>query len=323
VLVRAEAFELRPEAGVTNVNVSVFRGRVRVDDPRGGLRCDVLTLRTRGEENRPESALAEGSVGLGQGEYQVRCARAYYLAEAGTVAMQGDTRWRMAGREGRSDQLQLGLADRVYRAMGHVSMRLASDALGAAPWLVPQAGSTSGPLEVQCDEFEFRTAAAPAPDVAVYRGGVRVLHPGGMTLDCEELRAEMAGGTNGVERVVAERHVEIRMSQEGGERWARGDQAIYRAGAGELELTGAEGIEFKVVDAKGAVQGRGRRALYSRARDRLELDGRPVLRTSHGDAVGDVVRLDRSHAVLSAAGQWRLRLPVRAADLPSVPAWPE
>ena len=134
------------------------------------------------------------------------------------------------------------------------------------------------------------------------------------------LTARLEAETRQVEELMAAGEVELRMLESDGYRLARGDRAVYAADRGTVELTGMDGVEFFVVTADGVSRGLGRRALYDRTTELLELDGRPVITTPQGELTGDVVRLDRAHSTLSAAGAWRIRLPMGTYRMPELPA---
>jgi lipopolysaccharide export system protein LptA len=134
------------------------------------------------------------------------------------------------------------------------------------------------------------------------------------------LTATLGSGTNQVEEMVAERDVEIRMTEEEGYRLARGDRAEYWADRSSVELTGADGVEFFIVTSDGVSRGVGRRAVYDGVTELLELEGEAWISTPDGELNGGVVRFDRAQSTLSATGHWRVRLPAGRLRLPELPS---
>ncbi len=327
VRVEADDFDYAPDPVRTNVAVAVCRGQVRVSDRRGQLTCGVLTAESRRPGNEPLTAVAEEGVTVEQGSGRVTCERSAYDASTGVIEMTGHPAWRFGDKEGHSDLLRLDVSNKVYQAKGNVKMQAAAESLGRSPWLLPRAhlakqtapgGAPSDaparlPLEVTCDEFEFRSAAVPGEfDQAVYRHRVRVSQGEQMNLVCDRITATLIAGTNQAERVVADGAVELRSRAARGESRARGDQAVYTAAQNQVELTGAQGVEVEMTDGTGRSTARGRRAVYDGGRDLLEMDGTPVLAMPQGSLTGTVVRVDRSNSTFTASGQWRLRLPAKA-----------
>ena len=129
-----------------------------------------------------------------------------------------------------------------------------------------------------------------------------------MQVSGERLTAKMLSGTNQVETVVVEQKVDIAIEEPGGERHAHGDKAVYTAADGQVMLTSDARVEIRFVDP--GIDGRatGAKAVYASAKDTLELTGDPVVTLPYGQAWGEVVILDRSNTVLSATGNWRLKL---------------
>ena len=332
IQVLADEGEFQPEAAGTNVTLGVFRGNVRVRNERGQLACERLTVATLGRDYQVQTMIAEQNIIIEQGKSRVTCTRAEYAAQAGAVELTGRPTWRMGEREGESDRLWLDLRNKTYRAIGQVKMRLPAGALGSSAWLLPVAASRKAespernaptpdrsrkPVEVVCDEFEFRSATAADPqDRAVYRGNVQVTDRETMRLTCATLAANLVPGSNQVQTVLAERKVVVRIFSPTGEREARGDAAAFAAATSTVELTATNQVEIVVNDARGSTRATGKRAVYDGTRDTFELDGRPVVVAPQGVLSGDRVQVDQARTTLAAYGQWTLKVPLKTLGIP-------
>ena len=332
IQVLADEGEFQPEAARSDVTLGVFRGNVRVRNDRGQLACERLTVATWGRDYQVQTLVAEQDVVVEQGKNRVTCARAEYVARAGTVELTGRPLWRLGEREGESDRLWLDSRNQAYRAIGQVRMRLPADELGSSVWLSPRPGARAvqgavtepgtadrvrGPVEVACDEFEFRPAAgAEQLDRAVYQGHVQVSSGERMRLTCATLAASGVSSSNQVQTVLAQREVVVRVTSPTGEREARGDAARFVAATSTVELTATNQVEILVRDARGSTRATGKRASYDAATDTFELDGRPLVVAGQGVLSGDRVRLDQAHTTVTAHGQWTLRLPLKTLGIP-------
>jgi lipopolysaccharide export system protein LptA len=271
--------------------------------------------------------VAEKDVTVELGTGRITCDRSAYDATTGVIEMTGQPAWRFADKDGTSDLLRLDVSNQVYRAEGNVRMKGGRASLGSSSWLSPQqassnrasAGAKTGdaasdpPVEIACDEFEFRSAAAPDGfDQAVYRYHVRVNQGEEMNLVCDRIVASLLAGTNQVVRMVADGGVRMQSKAPGSDRVARGETIVYTAAQNRIEMTGPAGVEIEMTDEAGHSTARGKRAVYDGDRDLLELDGMPVLTAPQGTLTGTVVRWDRSHSTFTASGHWKLRLPAKA-----------
>jgi lipopolysaccharide export system protein LptA len=332
IQVLADEGEFQPEAAGTNVTLGVFRGNVRVRNERGQLACERLTVATLGRDYQVQTMIAEQNIIIEQGKSRVTCTRAEYAAQAGAVELTGRPTWRIGEREGESDRLWLDLRNKTYRAIGQVKMRLPAGALGSSAWLLPVAATRKAesaateaaaidppqkPVELTCDEFEFRSATAADPhDRAVYQGNVQVTDREKMHLTCATLAANMAPGSNQVQTVLAERKVVVRIFSPTGEREARGDAAAFAAATSTVELTATNQVEIVVNDARGSTRATGKRAVYDGTRDTFELDGRPVVVAPQGVLNGDRVQVDQARTTLAAYGPWALKVPLKTLGIP-------
>ncbi len=340
MLVQSEDFEFAPDLENTNLNLIVFRDKVRVSG-KGILSCELMTIRSTVQSNRTENVVAERGVVMEQADRRVTGDKAVYTAASETVEVSGRPAWKMGPREGTADVLVFNLKDKSYRTTGHAVMRLPPEALGRSRWLLPASGQKTyaagpaknpgsptnahpaasvartnrpaRPVEISSDDAELRPDAANTNlNVATYRGHVQASDQDRMQLSCELLTvtSKSVPGTNEVDRVVAERNVDLSVHEPGVERRVRGDKAVYTAGNEQVEMTGAHGVEFEVADAKGASRATGEKAVYFGAKDVLELTGNPIptVTTPAGTASGDVIVLDHANTTITATGMWKLKL---------------
>jgi lipopolysaccharide export system protein LptA len=327
----ADEAEFQPDATRTNVTRGVFLGQVRVRDDRGQLTCDRLSLTALGRDHEVETLVAEQNVQVEQGDSRGSCARAAYVAAAGTVEMTGHPTWRVGEREGESDRLWMDARSQTYRALGQVKMRMPVSALASQSWLRPAPATPEVPaaapgaslrptsrVELTCDEFEYVSAPGTNElDRAVYRGHVQVTDPDKASLTCSTLTATLAPGTNQVQTVVAEGEVVMRVQSPSGSREARGDMATFTAAGRAIELTAADRVEILLSDARGDTRATGQRAVYDGARDAFELDGQPLVTSPQGVLSGERVQVDQAHTTLAARGQWSLRIPLKTLGIPA------
>jgi len=338
VRVRAEDFEFQPDLANTNLNLAVFCGQVQVQSGKGNLSCEIMSIKSSAPDNRTQSAVAQGGVVMEQGDKRVTGDEAVYTAATETVEVTGRPAWKMGPREGVAEALKFDLTNGVYRATRNVRMRLPAGSFGSSTWLLPETRdgvsasapatasvratqSPQGPIEVSCDEFEFQAAVPDVKtDTATYRGNVLVKDPERMQVSGERLTAKMLPGTNQVETVVVEQKVDIAIEEPGGERHAHGDKAVYTAADGQVMLTSDARVEIRFVEPRIDGRATGAKAVYASAKDTLELTGDPVVTLPYGQAWGDVVILDRSNTVLSATGNWRLKLDPELLNKAAKPA---
>jgi lipopolysaccharide export system protein LptA len=330
VHVRAERMDAGPEAGETNRHTVVLRGEVAIEQGDVRLRCREFLLRTEGQEHRAQRAEAEGAVRIDRGSEWMSCDRAEYDAAGAYAQFTGAVKWEGDKRSGSANRVWLDLAEDHHWADGGVRMRFEQENEFLGAWLAPEADSkaptiageteVAEPTDIECDRFEYRggrtTGAVPSAD---YLGNVTVRQGERLNMTCGTLRAEFRPETNAVQSVVAEERVELRSAEEGGYRLARGDRMIYSAAEEVVRLTGRDGVDFFVIGPSGVSRGRGRQAVYHRTTDRLVLAGDPEITTPDGELMGSEVRLDRAEGVLSAAGPWRIRLPLGDVELPQLP----
>jgi lipopolysaccharide export system protein LptA len=334
VRVRSERFSFKSDPNQANGHVATFQGGVQVIEQAMQLDCGQLIIETMEPGQQARRAVASENVVLERADARVTCAQAIYDVLAGRMSLEGGATWRTEQREGRSDTLELDLALGQYRAYGDVFMRLAAEGFGSAlGWVetepadgmeleLEQAGLEPKPprwLEIESDRFEYRTEAGEF-ETAVYEGNVQAREGEQFVLTCSLLTARLDAETRLINDLMAAGQVELRMVEPDGYRLAQGDRAMYAAESGTVVLTGLEGVEFFIVTGEGVSRAVGRRAVLDVKTEMLELDGRPVITTPEGELTGDVVRLDRRHGILSAAGSWRIRLPLGTYRIPELPA---
>jgi lipopolysaccharide export system protein LptA len=247
----------------------------------------------------------------------------------------------MGQREGTAAVLAFDMQHRVYRASRDVQMRFPAGSFGSAPWLSPKSAARAGPVAesigdrtdraattsliatnrtgtpvgISSDEFEFAPDGADTNrNIATFGGHVLVTDPGRMKLSCERLTGTMPADANMMERVVAERRVELEIHESQRDGWARGDKAVYTASNGEVVVTGDDGVEMTFRDSKIEGKGKGSAAVYAGETDVMELTGNPVLSSACGQVRGDVVILDHANTTLKATGNWKIQLNAEALN---------
>src|SRR6266498_552189 len=139
VLVQSDDFEFAPDLENTNLNLIVFRDKVRVSG-KGILNCELMTIRSTVQSNRTENVVAERGVVMEQADRRVTGDKAVYTAASETVEVSGRPAWKMGPREGTADVLVFNLRDKSYRTTGNAVMRLPPEALGRSRWLLPASG---------------------------------------------------------------------------------------------------------------------------------------------------------------------------------------
>ncbi|HEY2953180.1 MAG TPA: LptA/OstA family protein, partial [Verrucomicrobiae bacterium] len=308
----ADEGSLKSGATDTNTSIAFARGHVRVLHPEGTMSCAVMTMITAARSNRVERIVAEENVVLEQGDSRVTSERAVYAAATDSLEMTGHPAWRMGAREGRAQRLFFDLQRKEYRATQDVFMRLPAGALGSAAWLVARAHTNAvagaataapQPIEISSDEFVFKSDTPDARhDQAIYQGRVQAVDPGRMKLTCGLLTGTFLAGTNQMQTLIAEQHVEITMLETNAQRVAKGDRAVYTAALELLELTGRPGVEITMVDVSGESRATGDKALYHAATDIMELLGNADVRTPWGTMTGPGIWWNRKTGQIKARG---------------------
>jgi len=267
---------------VVHTNRGVFRGQVRVNDPQGTLRCEVLTIELAQPGRQIERIIAEQQVVVESGDARVNADKGVYeLARDGVmrdeVTMTGHPTWVQGGREGRAEEFIFERRTRRFRALRNVQMRFPPGTLRESGFLLPGkesapggAPSTRGSAEVSCDEFEFLAGVPGAsPGLTICRGNV-VINDDRGKLRCAELTIESAKDSNRTEKIVADRQVVV---EQEGDRVAC-ERAVYLAPVEQIELT-----------------------------------GRPVWRVGVREGSSDVLLFDFKNRVYRATGKVEMRLP--------------
>ncbi len=121
---------------------------------------------------------------------------------------------------------------------------LASILLASAISLVAaDAPKTSSNIEIRSDEFVFSSEQR----TGVYTGNVRLIDPPDMELTCEKMTANLAETGGGIEKIIAEESVVIKLYElQNGKRvlrTAKGRKAVYEAASNRVTLTGESYIE--------------------------------------------------------------------------------
>lgn len=135
----------------------------------------------------------------------------------------------------------------------------------AVAWTVPAADPSH--IDIKADEFEFSSEKK----VGVYTGNVRLIDPPDMELTCHKLTSSLPVSGGGIERIIAEENVVIKLYE------MQGDKRVLRTA-------------------------KGKRAVYEAASNRVTLTGDPYIEVTEGKLTADEVILDRNSGLLRAKG---------------------
>jgi lipopolysaccharide export system protein LptA len=215
---------------ISESKLAIWRGNVRVKDPRLTMNCDLVTAKLAGDQGKSEgqtgkldSIIAESNVTI-------------MVTESETYHLQM-----------KSPDITMSLTNKTLKAHGPVRTKIPAGAFGklSETGLSPK---TSGPkpagaqedIEISCEDFEFISESK----VAVWRGNVRA-KDSRLTLACELLTATLAGESGKpeskdgkLESVVAETNVVLMITDSNSVTIAKGDKAVYSAESETLVLSG-------------------------------------------------------------------------------------
>jgi lipopolysaccharide transport protein LptA len=248
----ALATNLTGNAGGTNVPVRIsskrflqagekasFEGDVVVQDGLDRLTCERLEIVFVKPEGL-QTIEAIGKVVLVQKAATVHSGRAIYDLKRNEVRITEEPRWSSEQREGSAKMLVLNRLENTLVAEGEVFMKfpltnVTSTAKGGA--------ATNTFLEVNSDYFRFEEATSNRLASALYRGGVKVVHP-----EAAIASRELTVGfneTNRIQTIVAVDEVAVRS----GENQAFGQRAEYDLTSEKISLKGSP--HWKLEDSTG------------------------------------------------------------------------
>ncbi len=247
LVITSDSFHYNERTGT-----GIYRDNVRVSGTNLAMNSGVLTIQMPTTTRQLESIAAEQSVVIDYADAHATGSQVLYSAKSGLVTVTGKPAWQTPGREGRADHVVIDPTNRVVKATGNSWIKISEQSVGASTLLGDAANARhSTPpfgsyVIVRSAECEVRTNQAwfsQNVEVEEHRPG----QPGGR-MRCEEMWVTYTG-TNQVERLVAERQVEI--VQE--DKKLTAAKAIYTATNQVLELTGDPQWEYGQRQGKGSL----------------------------------------------------------------------
>jgi lipopolysaccharide export system protein LptA len=231
----ADHFEFQQSRNTNQPGVARYTGKVRVVQPQGELRCRQLTIYFTPVENKLFRAIAEQEVEVSRADGVAKGSRAEYELADEKITMTGNPIWQFGERNGSSKILVFyPRSDELY-ALEKVEMTMPASEGNSGLSLsnakpssdhAKQPGGTNQLLRITSQVFSHKDG------LSVFGGDVLVKDRQGEI--ASELLTVIAGASNQVERIIADKNVTIRQP----EMIAAGKQAIYYATTGIVELTG-------------------------------------------------------------------------------------
>lgn len=188
-------------------NSATFNENVLVDDGNDRLTCEKLKIEFQ-EPGGLQKIEAIGKVHVLQRDTEVRSGHALYDLNENLIRLTEEPKWRSGSREGSADLLLINRSNQTLFAEGKVYMKLpVTNVVDAATNSTARGTNTF--IEINSERFNY--AEAPdriTPARAVYEGAVRAVHPQG-EIRCELLNVHFTAGQNRLQKITAERNVEI------------------------------------------------------------------------------------------------------------------
>ena len=211
---------------------ATFHENVVVEDGTDRLTCEQLRIGFQ-EPGGVQKIEAINQVHVVQRETEVRSGHAVYDLAENLIRITQEPKWRSGAREGSADLLLINRSNETLFAEGQVYMKLpVTNVVEATAENLPRATNTF--IEIFSDRFSYADAPdTNTPGRAVYEGQVRAEHPQG-EIRCDLLTVLFAAGRNRVEKVIAERHVEV--ITRGNK--AFGELGVYDLSEEKITLTG-------------------------------------------------------------------------------------
>jgi lipopolysaccharide export system protein LptA len=236
----SDRFQFSRETGL-----GIYQGHVRVAGTNLAMTCGLAEVSAPTDTRALQSIKATNAVVIDYetGDQNIRKIHvtgdeAIYLATNGTTTITGHPTWRADERDGYGDELVLDETNKTFRATGNAFLRIPAQTLGENSFLpgTPspqphQIQPTNAFVEVNCDHYLLQT------NFASFGDQVRVTRltdgrPAGL-MTCSNMTLYF-GGTNQLERMIAERHVVIEQTTNN----FTADKAVYTGANQLLELTG-------------------------------------------------------------------------------------
>ena len=212
-------------------NSAVFRKDVHVSEivsnrTGGTMTCALLTANFTGT-NELHNLVAETDVVIQEETNRFTAQTAVFTATNGVLELTGtpEPTWRSGPRSGQGKLIRVDTQHDEMLVSGNASMRLPGEQLGQTEGLPASASAPdhkpSVPqfADITCEEYRVR------PDHAVFRGGVRTIHPR-IHMDCQDLTVLAPQKSETV--LIAEGRVNFVLFNEKGEKiYGTGDKAVY------------------------------------------------------------------------------------------------
>ena len=213
-------------------NSASFNDNVFVQDGLDQLTCDKLKIQFQ-EPGGLQKIEAIGNVSVLQRETEVRSGHAVYDLADNLIRITEDPQWRSGSREGSADLLLINRSNQTLFAEGKVYMKLPVTNVVDGATNNPARGTNTF-IEILSDRFTYTEAPdTNTPARAVYEGQVRAEHPQG-EIRCELLNVHFSPGENRLQKITAERNVEI--TTRGNK--AFGELGVYDLAEEKITLTG-------------------------------------------------------------------------------------
>jgi lipopolysaccharide export system protein LptA len=303
-------------------NLTVAEGAVWVVDATNQLTCDKLTIQSASATAPEQTAIAEGHVGVSQGEegHRLRSERAVYTKSDEKIVFTGGPEWNLAQSEGRAERVTIHKPTGEIHAEGSVAAKVTlGPEQGSLLTFFPDASNTNGAAQV----IEIFSRDLKAKDRLVTFEGEVHAHQAPITGSEPRLRSDVLDvrfGTNvhQVETIQARQNV---IYEQGILGVAEGTN-VYRklitrtltarsdSHTGDLStLLAEDGVQ---IEQPGNVA-KGARAIYTKATDSLELTGNPMLETPDVTIVdARTLVWDKANNAFSATAPYKIKLRVPA-----------
>jgi lipopolysaccharide export system protein LptA len=223
--------EIASDSYQFRTNSAVFRKDVHVSEivsnrTGGTMTCALLTANFIGT-NELQNLVAENNVVIEEETNRFTAQTAVFTATNGVLEMTGtpEPTWKSGPRSGHGKLIRVDTQHDEMFVRGDAFMRLPGEQLGQTEGL-PASASAPRPkqsapqfADITCEEYLVR------PDHAVFRGGVREIHPR-MNTDCQSLTVIAPQKSQTV--LIAEGRVLFVLINEKGEKiYGTGDKAVY------------------------------------------------------------------------------------------------
>ncbi|HWX21334.1 MAG TPA: hypothetical protein VN578_15650 [Candidatus Binatia bacterium] len=246
----------RDAVRVTGTNLALTCGTLKfqlpMSSPPGGATPNVPAP-DRASLSGLQSINAEQDVIVDYATIHAEGTGAVYSARTGLLHLTGNPTWRADQRQGHGDELVIDRTNNIFTATGHGWLKLPGQTLGQSGFLPGVAtnsptasAATNQTVELACATYEIHT------NWALFREDVRATNYLG-----DQARSKMScalmtvtfGGTNQVDRLVAETNVVIEQE----DKRLAGGRAVYTGANGLLELTDHPSWQSGLREGQGAL----------------------------------------------------------------------